>query len=78
MHPEKAPKSPEFIDSWQEDEKEERLPLLGVKEEVQSFFDLRKDSENLTIKKKVEKVVFMGDSIKTKNYHLWYHLIPNT
>ena len=64
IHPEKAPKSPEFFDSWKEDEKEERLPLLWVKEEVQSFFDLRKDSENLTIKKKVEKVVFMGGFYK--------------
>ena len=32
----------------------------GVKEEVQSFFDLQKDSKNLTIKKKVGKVVFMA------------------
>ena len=34
-------------------------PLLGVKEEVQSFFDLQKDSKNLTIERKVEKVFFM-------------------
>ena len=35
-------------------------PLLGVKEEVQSFFDLQKESKNLAIEKKVEKVVFMA------------------
>ena len=35
-------------------------PLLGAKEEAQSFFDLQKDSKNLTIEKKVEKVVFMA------------------
>ena len=34
-------------------------PLLGLKEVVQNFFDLQKDSKNLTIKKKVEKVVFI-------------------
>ena len=39
---------------------EKMLPLLGVKEEVQSFFDLQKESKNLTIEKKVEKVVFMA------------------
>ena len=63
----KAPKSPEFIDSSKEEEEEptkdnkgkKMPPLLGVKEEVQSFFNLQKDSKNLTIKIKVEKVVFM-------------------
>ena len=30
-----------------------------MKEEAQSFFDSQKDSKNLTIKKKVNKVVFM-------------------
>ena len=34
-------------------------PLQRLKEEVQSFFGLRKDSKNLTIEKKVEGVVFM-------------------
>ena len=34
-------------------------PLQGVKEKVQSFFDHQKESKNLAIKKKVEKVVFM-------------------
>ena len=34
--------------------------MLGLKEEVQSFVDLQKDSKNLTIEKKVEKVVFMA------------------
>ena len=33
-------------------------PLFGVNEEAQSFFDLRKDSKNLTIEKDVERVVF--------------------
>ena len=35
-------------------------PLLELKEEVQSFFDLQKESKNLTIKEKVEKVVFVA------------------
>ena len=69
--PKKAPKSPEFIDSSEEEEEglpkdnkwEKIPPLLGVKEEVQSFFDLRKDSKNLTIEKKVERVVFMGRAL---------------
>ena len=34
-------------------------PLLGVKEEAQSVFDLRKDSKNLTNEKEVKTVVFM-------------------
>ena len=29
-------------------------PLLGVKEEAQSFFDIWKESKNLTIKKEVK------------------------
>ena len=33
---------------------------MGIKEEVQSFFDLQKESKNLTIKKNVEKAVFMA------------------
>ena len=35
------------------------LPLLAMKEEVQSLFDIQKESKNLTIEKKVEKLVFM-------------------
>ena len=35
-------------------------PLLGVKEEVESFFDPRKETKNFTFKKKVEKVVFIS------------------
>ena len=72
------PKSSEFIESSKEEirlkllellidssnDEEEGLPLLRQKEEVQSFFDLRKDSENLTIKKKVGKVVFVRRSYK--------------
>ena len=34
--------------------------MLRLKEEVQGFFDLQKESKNLTFKKSVEKVVFMG------------------
>ena len=34
-------------------------PLLGVKEEAQSFFDLQKDSKHLKIEKKMEKTVFI-------------------
>ena len=68
LQPKKAPKSPEFIDSSEEEEeglpkdnKEKKIrPLLGVKEEVQSFFDPRKESKNLTFKKMVEKVAFMS------------------
>ena len=68
----KAPKSPEFIDSSEEneeglsqDDKEKKMsPLLGVKKEIQSFFDLQKDSKNLTIEKKVEKTVFMAEPCK--------------
>ena len=63
--PKKAPKSPEFIDSSEEEEgpsqdnKGEKIPpLLGMKEEVQGFLDLRKESKKLTIKKKVQRVVF--------------------
>ena len=69
--PKKAPKSPQFITDSNEEEEEglpkddkgkKIPPLLGVKEEGQSFFDLQKDSKNLTIEKKVEKVVFMAGS----------------
>ena len=35
-------------------------PLLGMKEEVQSFFDFQRDSKHLTIEKKVEKAVSAG------------------
>ena len=67
-HPKKAPKSPEVIDS---SKKEEELPkddigppLLGVKEKAQSFFDLPKDSKNLAIEKKVERVDFIRGPYK--------------
>ena len=62
------PKLPEFVDSSDEseeegpfqDDKEKKIPpLLGVKEEAQSFFDIQKESKNLAIEKKVEKAVFM-------------------
>ena len=48
--PKKVPKSPEFIDSIEEeeglpqDDKEKKIPpLLGVKEEAESFCDLQKE-----------------------------------
>ena len=83
----KAPKSPEFIDSSNEEEegppKDPRTkkrgkmpPLLGVKEEVQSFLDLQKDSKNLTINKKVEKVVFMAGPYE--GYELSYVALCDT
>ena len=71
-----SPTSPEFIDTDSDDTVDEQAPtvkksndykeapLLGVKEEVQSFFDLQNESKNLTIKKKVEKVVFMAGLYK--------------
>ena len=62
----KAPKSPKFIGSSEEDKEKKGLnkkkkmsPLLGVKEESQSVFDLRKDRKNQTIEKEVKRVVFM-------------------
>ena len=68
--PKKAPKSLEFIDSRKveegpsKDNKEKKMsPLLGVKED-QSFFKLRKQSKNLTIDKKMEKVVFIAGPYK--------------
>ena len=51
-------------------------PLLGMKEEVQSFFDLQKESKNLTIKKKVEKAVFMAGPYK--GYELSYVALCDT
>ena len=74
--PKKAPKSPEFIDSSEEEEEEP--PLLRVKEEVQIVFDLQKERKNLTFKKKVEKVVFIGGPMKAMNYHMLHYVILNT
>ena len=81
--PKKAPKSSEFIESEEEEErlpKEDKgkkmSPLLGVKEKVQSFFDLQKDSKTLTIKKKVEKVVFMTGPYE--GYELSYIVLCDT
>ena len=58
--PRKAPKSPKLIESItsklfellidSSEEEDEGLPLMEAKEEVQSFFDFRKDIENLVIK----------------------------
>ena len=45
-------------------------PLLGVKEEDQSFFDLRKETKNLTVEKKVEKLIFMAGPYES--YELSY------
>ena len=41
-----------------------------MKEEAQSFFDLQKESKNLTIEKKVEKAVFNAGPYK--GYELSY------
>ena len=49
---------------------------MGVKEEVQDFFDLRKESKNLTIKKKVEKIVFMV--VPYEGYELSYLAVCDT
>ena len=58
--PKKEPKSLDDEEVPQDDKEKNKIPpLLGVKEEVQSFFDLQKDSKNLTIEKKVERVVFI-------------------
>ena len=43
-----------------QDDKEKKIPPLLWLKEVQSFFDLQKDSKNLTIEKIVEKEVFMA------------------
>ena len=51
-------------------------PLLGVKEEVQSFFDLQNDSKNLTVEKKVENAVLMTGPYK--GHHTLHYMIPNT
>ena len=82
--PKKALKSPEFIDSGEEeeeglsqDDKEKNMPpLLGVKEEAQSFFDLQKESKNSTIEKKVEKAVFMAGPYES--YELLYAALCDT
>ena len=50
--------------------------MLGVKEEVQSFFDLQKESKNLTIEKKVGKVVFMAGPYE--GYDLSYVALCDT
>ena len=49
-------------------------PLLGVKNESQSFFDLNEDSKNLTIEKRVERIIFT----KAKNCHMLQHMIHHT
>ena len=81
----KAPKLPEFIDSSEEEEgtpkdnKGKRLPpLLGVKEEAQSFFDLWKDSKSLTMQKNVGRRFLWQNSINAMNYHMLHYVIPNT
>ena len=64
----KAPKLPEFIASGEEEEGLNKMkkmsPLLWVKEEAQSFFDLWKDSKSLTIEKEAERVFFMRGPYK--------------
>ena len=76
----KSPKSPEFIDSSEEFEGEgppkDDTPLLGMKEEAQSFLDLQKESKTLAIKKKVEEAVFMARPYK--GYELPYVALCDT
>ena len=83
--PKKAPKSPGFTDPSKKEEEEgppkdnkrkKIPPLLGVKEEARSFFDLQKKSKNLTIEKKVEKVVFMAKPYE--GYKLSYVALYDT
>ena len=74
--PKKALKSPEFIESEEGSPKDDKGPsLLGMKEESQSFFDLQKESKNLTIEK---KVVLWRDPIKVMTYHMLHYVIPYT
>ena len=47
-----------------------------MKEEAQSFFDLQKESKNLTIEKKVGKTVFMVGPYK--GYDLSYVALYDT
>ena len=47
-----------------------------MKEESQSFFDIQKDSTNLTIEKKVEKLVFMTGAYE--GYELSYVALCDT
>ena len=47
-----------------------------MKEETQSFSDLQKESKNLTIEKKVEKLVFMAGPYK--GYDLSYVVLYDT
>ena len=82
--PKKAPKSHEFIDLSEEgedgppknDKGKKMLPLLGVKEEIPSLFDLQKDSKDLAIEKKLEKVVFMAGPYE--GYKLSYVALCDT
>ena len=53
-------------------------PLLRVKEEAQVFFDLRKESKNLTIEKNVERVAFMGRPYEGHEYNLLHYMTRNT
>ena len=50
--------------------------MLGVNKEAQTFFDLQKDSKNLTIEKKMEKAVFMAGPYK--GYELSYVALCDT
>ena len=82
--PKKAPKLPELIDSSKEEEEEEldqkkkMSLLLGVKEEAQSIFDLRRDSKNLKIEKEVEKIVFIRGPYKGQELSNVRYVILNT
>ena len=91
QNPKKAPKSPEFIesdDSGKEEEEPKKAPRTQDDKEkknlrrvngAQSFFDLRKETKNLTIEKKVERVIFITKPyIKAANYHMLHYMIPTT
>ena len=47
-----------------------------MKEESQSFFDIQKDSTNLTIEKKMKKIVFMAGPYE--GYELSYVALCDT
>ena len=57
---------------------EKMPPSLGVEEEAKRFLDIKKESKNFTIDKKVEKAVFMAGTMKVTNYHMLHYVIPNT
>ena len=51
-------------------------PSLGVKEEAKRFFDIKKESKNFTIDKKVKKTGFMAEPYE--GYELSYVALCDT